>query len=378
MNRLSKYKFFLYLPIIYALCSVQLFAQVTYKDSMIELADIISLNAGENKVLQFNYSNVIEDLGTATVLAAQNEKDIKSMAVSSDNKYFAQGSVELILWDINTKEQIHTLRYHKNYITSIVFSPDNTILISGDRDGIVCIVDVASGRLLKKMYIHQGGIGNICYSRDGNTLFTAGADRIIRLWATSNWRSLRKIVAKGPVKSIALSYDDKWMAICLTEGLMQMYDLETSIIDREYGGDSLKKQEFITKVIFTPTDKYYTLTQNGNIIVWKLGQNTITYKIMYRYPNSMSSFIDFCPGGKRYITSFFATDFDKGFLRSWDMQTDEPITSLKLVNNVPNFYVHGVLSSDKKNMFMRYQDAKNQTSDVVMYSLEMSHLLCDY
>ncbi len=44
---------------------------------------------------------------------------------------------EIFLWDVKTLKKIASLKAHKDMVTSVAFSPDDTMLASGSQDGTV-------------------------------------------------------------------------------------------------------------------------------------------------------------------------------------------------------------------------------------------------
>jgi WD40 repeat protein len=63
---------------------------------------------------------------------------------SRDGEMLISGSDDdtIILWKVETGEQIYTLEGHDSWVLSVALSPDGKILASGSRDGTIFLWDM--------------------------------------------------------------------------------------------------------------------------------------------------------------------------------------------------------------------------------------------
>src|SRR5207237_5846142 len=66
----------------------------------------------------------------------------------------ASGDSMILLWDTATGVILQTLKGHKNYIGTVVFSPDSKTIASGSGDYTVRLWDVATGAALQTFKDH--------------------------------------------------------------------------------------------------------------------------------------------------------------------------------------------------------------------------------
>ncbi|MEY4766468.1 MAG: hypothetical protein RI907_3141 [Pseudomonadota bacterium] len=96
------------------------------------------------------------------------------------------------------------LHRHPSIVNTVVLGPDH-LLASGDYRGHLRLYDRQQGRVVAWQHLDSGPINTIVFHPDGQRLFTAGYDGVIREW-TRELKLLRTTEAHGgPVKSLAWS-----------------------------------------------------------------------------------------------------------------------------------------------------------------------------
>ena len=65
---------------------------------------------------------------------------------------------------------------------ALVFSHDGQRLFGAGQDGLVRVWDLHSGQIIRQLSGHDGTVWTLGISPDGQTLVSAGADQTARLW----------------------------------------------------------------------------------------------------------------------------------------------------------------------------------------------------
>ncbi len=114
------------------------------------------------------------------------------LAFSPNGKRLAAGSQEQIrLWNMETgnwgkgTSSIQSREEDKSVFhgsQALVFSPDNMILVNGDRHGKLQLWDITTGNELTTLNGHTAQVETLKFSPDGNTLVSAAQDGTILLW----------------------------------------------------------------------------------------------------------------------------------------------------------------------------------------------------
>jgi RNA polymerase sigma factor (sigma-70 family) len=115
-----------------------------------------------------------------------------AVAISPDGKLLAVGGDNdtgradtLRLWDLATRKELPVTLGHNGAVTSVAFSRDGKILVSGGMDGSVYFWDIPTGRVLREGswgLRWRTPIQTVTLSHDGKTVAAGGLNRIIYLW----------------------------------------------------------------------------------------------------------------------------------------------------------------------------------------------------
>ena len=164
----------------------------------------------------------------------QNFSSILSVKFSPDGTLLASGNSdgEVCLWQVKDGQPLLTLKGHANWVQAVTFSPDGSLLASGSEDRKIKIWRIRDGRCIATLQEQQRRNSRVSFSRvwslvfspDGKILASSGDDETIRLWRAADWkciatleghsRRIRSIVFDSSGKTIFSGSDDncikKW------------------------------------------------------------------------------------------------------------------------------------------------------------------------
>ena len=103
------------------------------------------------------------------------------MAFSPDGRRLATGGEEntVKIWDVETGQELQTLRGHSGDVYTVAFSPDDDgrWIASAGEDSTVKIWDSHTGKLVRSFRGHTGLVSSLAFSPDGRRLVSGSRDQ---------------------------------------------------------------------------------------------------------------------------------------------------------------------------------------------------------
>lgn len=116
---------------------------------------------------------------------------------------------------------------HKDIVTAVRFSPNDSLMITGSVDSTIKIWKRETGEIVKTMRQPQG-ITYLDLSNDGNYIATGSYDETARIWRVSDGALIRELKGhKGTVWTVAFSPDGKWLASSGDDKTIKLWSIAT-------------------------------------------------------------------------------------------------------------------------------------------------------
>ncbi len=160
------------------------------------------------------------DVPTGSLLktATQFEARFRGSTFSPDGKLLAfgenahNGTYSVKLWDLTSNEILYLGDHdqHNQFIFTLDFSPDGTLLASGCEDGTIKLWNVTSRTLIRTLTEHADDVRSVKFSPNGQMLASACDDTSIILWNVSSGSVIRTLTGHNrKIFSVDFSNDDR-------------------------------------------------------------------------------------------------------------------------------------------------------------------------
>ena len=191
--------------------------------------------------------------------------DFMSIAYSPDDSEIVCGLRDgtVMIWNRETNET-HKLGRHTDAVRSVAFSPDGSRIASGSSDFTVRIWDPRlRGMLAKDMDLRWQ---RVALSRDGQWLLTA-SDCHIQVWrVTKTMTMTNQLIVENNVWSLALSCDGSRVVIGCNNGSIQVWNHLTNTIECQMSGHS--DSVWSVRVAFSYDGSHVVSESDNNIQIW--------------------------------------------------------------------------------------------------------------
>ncbi len=249
---------------------------------------------------------------------------VLNMAFSSDGKRLVSGSRDnvIVLWDVATGQPNgQSLTRPTSFVWSMVFSPDGKTAasVSVSDDDTIILWDMVSGQPLgQPLTGHTMRVLSLAFSPDGKILASGSQDNTIILWDVATRRPLGQPLTAGTVLNVAFSHDGKTLASAASvNGTITLWDVATrQPLSRLLTAD----RSILWSVAFSQDDK--TLASghgNGIINLWDVATGQPIGQPLIGHSDAVRS-VAFSPDGKT-----LASGSDDQTIILWNVSTGRRI-----------------------------------------------------
>jgi len=154
---------------------------------------------------------------------------VRAAALSADGKTLVTGGEDstLMLWEAATGRRRSAFRSRFGPITSAAYSRDGSRFAVADEDHKILVCDGATGDELMEFTNEEANlISCLAFSPDGKTLASGDGMKSVCLWDLASGRVVRKLEGPGDVNGIAFSPDGRLLA-CAGDDGVRVWDVKT-------------------------------------------------------------------------------------------------------------------------------------------------------
>jgi WD40 repeat protein len=119
---------------------------------------------------------------------------------------------------------------HKNYVTSLAFSPDAKRVVSGSWDMTIRIWNADTGQILfGPLKGHVGGVNCVAFAPDGGHIVSGSDDRTVRIWDAETEKIISTSLTghADQVTTVAFSPDGMRVASGSDDRMVRIWDAKT-------------------------------------------------------------------------------------------------------------------------------------------------------
>ncbi|KAG2143534.1 quinon protein alcohol dehydrogenase-like superfamily [Suillus bovinus] len=145
--------------------------------------------------------------------------DVTTVAVFPDRQQMVTGGLmdrRLCLWDLATGVMLKQLYEHYSDVSSLVelaVSRDGQLIASGHTGGEITVWYGETEKSTQYIKAHSDWICSLDFAADGTVLATGSLDKTTKLWNTTTWEQINAIECGGYVNCVRYSPSGEFLAI---------------------------------------------------------------------------------------------------------------------------------------------------------------------
>ena len=224
-----------------------------------------------------------------------------------------------------------TIQVPSQKVLAVAFNADGTLCAAGDRDGIIHIVDVQSGSIVKKLKQHLEFVYCLVFDAQTGHLLSAGKDKSIREWDLESCKMVRDFAGIFSISSdhstphglkpATRSHRMTILSLALGPDHKMATGSQDTNVKFWQNGDPVRTYDWhsgpVTCVRFQPeTAVLFSASRDKTIRSW----NDNNGAVLHRYNGHLGEII-----GLEFIDeSHFVSVDELGYVIGWKVQDESP------------------------------------------------------
>ncbi|KAJ1272550.1 hypothetical protein BS78_06G210800 [Paspalum vaginatum] len=188
-----------------------------------EAITALALSPDSRLLFAAGHSRLIRvwDLASRTCIRSWKGHDgpIMAMACHASGGLLATAGADkkVCVWDVDGGFCTHFLRGHTGVVTTIMFhkDPKRLLLFSGSEDGTVRVWNLETKKCDAVLKEHFSAVTSLALSDDGQTLLSAGRDKVVTVWDIRKYSSKRTIATYEMIEAVSFIASGSELLACL-------------------------------------------------------------------------------------------------------------------------------------------------------------------
>ena len=254
------------------------------------------------------------DVSDKPVIETQTKVSTATLSPNSETIAIANTETfNIEIWNLEGI-LINTLTGNKERISSLSFSPNGQLIVSGDWDKTIRLWDVeGEGVLFQVLKGHKAPISSVSFSPDGQLFASGSLDKTITLWRVSNDSKLFQFFLQyssdiDEVNRIAFSPDSQSIISASKDNIIRFWKLDGT-------EPKLLPEDFqVTDLSFSPNKKLLAFSSSDSTVrLW----NGKILRTLYGHQDRVNSV------SWRSDSLVIVTGGEDGAVKLWSIETGE-------------------------------------------------------
>lgn len=201
------------------------------------------------------------------------------MLFSEKEKCFFSGSSEGIIlkWNSENYQEAKVVANIKASVLSLFYFPKKSILLAGQLQGGLHVLDLENKKELRHIAFHKNGVFDIKFN-DGK-IFLSGGDGVLSIWEPDDFNLLKSVpVSTKSIRSLNFHPTKKELALGVSDHCIYIIDSNSFSIKKKI--EHHKNSVF--SVAYSPDGKYLLSgSRDAHLCVWDVNNN---YELISTFP----------------------------------------------------------------------------------------------
>jgi WD40 repeat protein len=131
------------------------------------------------------------------------------------------------MWNAHSKVCLRTFATHREPVFGLELpcTGQTETLVTYGQDGAIMFWQAVTGREVAAIEAHVGGVTSVVFSRDAQLFVSGGNDSVARVWRTSDFSCLLVLVVSWRVSGVSFTFNTDHVALCFLDSAPAIYSL---------------------------------------------------------------------------------------------------------------------------------------------------------
>lgn len=156
---------------------------------------------------------------------SEHKAAIYAICEGEENHIFYSGGSDqfVIRWNLKTMEAERVVSKAPTTVVSLCFLKVQNLLLIGQVEGGVHVIDLSESKEIKYLKIHKGYIFDILFIEEKNEVVFSSGDGSISVWSVLDFKLLFQTqIGKGKNRKVAYSKERRELAVASADGFVQV------------------------------------------------------------------------------------------------------------------------------------------------------------
>lgn len=208
--------------------------------------------------------------GTRRVFTGHTDR-VTSVAYSPDGHLAVSGGRDntVILWNADTGEIVRRLEGHSDWVWDVLFSPDGQQILSASADKTLILWNADTGEIIRRLEGHEGAVRAAAFSSDGQQVLSGGEDSQLILWNAATGAIIHRMQSSTAVYDVAFSKTGFTALSGGRDGVITLWNVQAGEPLLPFGADGSGHTSEIWSLTYTPDESgMLSASDDGTLILW--------------------------------------------------------------------------------------------------------------
>ncbi|XP_057420801.1 autophagy-related protein 16-like [Lotus japonicus] len=204
---------------------------------------------------------------------------VLDLTITHDNRSViaASSSNNLYVWDLNSGRVRHTLTGHKDKVCAVdVSKVSSRHVVSAAYDRTIKVWDLMKGYCTNTI-IFASNCNALCFSMDGQTIYSGHVDGNLRLWDIQSGKLLSEVAAHSlAVTSISLSRNGNVVLTSGRDNVHNLFDVRSLEVCSSFRDTGNRVASNWSRSCISPDNSHVAAgSADGSVHIWSVHKNEI-------------------------------------------------------------------------------------------------------